>query len=121
MRGLAGEYRDPAGAIQQDSFVDKVKDATSALPNSLATLADLNADVRYEASDYRDPAIATPQDKVQDKLAGGCVLEEVALHCHTAVCVAVSFRLLCRLIVVCHRVWHLKRAWCFLATLAFAL
>jgi hypothetical protein len=42
----------------------------SALPNNTATIADLNADVRYEASDYRDPAIATPQDKVQDKLAG---------------------------------------------------
>ena len=70
VRGLAGDYRDPAGAIQQDSFVDKIKDATSALPNSLATLADLNADVRNEASDYRDPAIAVPQDKVQDKLAG---------------------------------------------------
>ena len=42
----------------------------SALPNNTATIADLNADVRYEASDYRDPAIATPQDKVQDKLSG---------------------------------------------------
>jgi len=40
---------------------------SSAVPNSIATLADLNADVRNEASDYRDPAIATPQDK----LAGG--------------------------------------------------
>jgi len=40
---------------------------SSAVPNSTATLADLNADVRNEASDYRDPAIATPQDK----LAGG--------------------------------------------------
>ena len=71
MRGLAGTYRDPAGAIQQDNFVDKVKEATSALPNnSLATLADLNADVRNEADNYRDPAIAVPQDKVQDKLAG---------------------------------------------------
>ncbi len=70
MRGLAGKYRDPAGAVQQDNFVDKVKDVTSALPNSTATVADLNADVRNEASDYRDPAIAVPQDKVQDKLSG---------------------------------------------------
>jgi hypothetical protein len=35
----------------------------SALPNSMAVVADLNADVRGEATNYRDPAIAVPQDK----------------------------------------------------------
>lgn len=34
----------------------------SALFNPTATLGDLNADVRNEASNYRDPAIAVPQD-----------------------------------------------------------
>ena len=63
MRGLAGDYRDPAGAIQQDNFVDKVKDVTSALPNSLSTLADQNADVRGLAQNYRDPAGAIQQDQ----------------------------------------------------------
>lgn len=46
---------------------------SSALPNSLATLADLNADVRGAAESYRDPAIAVPQDKAQGKLEGACV------------------------------------------------
>mgnify|MGYP001809992502 CR=1 FL=1 len=63
VRGLAGDYRDPAGAIQQDNFVDKVKDVTSALPNSLSTLADQNADVRGLAQNYRDPAGAIQQDQ----------------------------------------------------------
>ncbi len=63
MRGLAGKYRDPAGAIQQDNFVDKVKDVTSAVPNTTATLADQNADVRGLAGKYRDPAGAIQQDK----------------------------------------------------------
>ncbi len=36
----------------------------SALPSDIATVADLNADVRGDAYNYRDPAIATPQDKV---------------------------------------------------------
>jgi len=47
---------------------------SSAVPNNIATLADLNADVRNEASDYRDPAIATPQDK----LTGGAM--GLAMH-----------------------------------------
>mgnify|MGYP001807749497 CR=1 FL=1 len=64
MRGLAGDYRDPAGAIQQDNFVDKVKDVTSALPNNpLASVADQNKDVRGLAGKYRDPAGAVQQDK----------------------------------------------------------
>ncbi len=67
MRGLAGTYRDPAGAVQQDNFVDKVKDVTSAVPNATATLADQNADVRGLAGKYRDPAGAIQQDKA----AGG--------------------------------------------------
>jgi len=36
---------------------------SSAVPNSIATLADQNADVRNEASDYRDPAGAVQLDK----------------------------------------------------------
>jgi uncharacterized phage infection (PIP) family protein YhgE len=44
----------------------------SALPNSMATVADLNADVRGDALNYRDPAIATPQDKVTGALPALC-------------------------------------------------
>jgi hypothetical protein len=40
-----------------------IKGATSAVPNTTATLGDLNADMRSDAYTYRDPAIATPQDK----------------------------------------------------------
>ena len=39
----------------------------SALPNSIATVADLNADVRGLSENYRDPAGAIQQDKA----AGG--------------------------------------------------
>jgi hypothetical protein len=40
-----------------------IKDATSAVPNTTATLADQNADVRGLAQNYRDPAGAIQQDK----------------------------------------------------------
>jgi hypothetical protein len=54
-----------------------IKDATSAVPNTTATVGDLNADVRSDAYTYRDPAIATPQDNVTGKqtlmhMAGFC-------------------------------------------------
>jgi hypothetical protein len=91
VRGLAGDYRDPAGAIQQDNFVDKVKDATSALPNNpLASVADQNKDVRGLAGKYRDPAGAVQQDKATggwafDELesvkTGGDVLRRLCLLC----------------------------------------
>jgi hypothetical protein len=43
----------------------------SALPTpAVGDLADLNADVRNDATDYRDPAIAVPQDKVSDAVSG---------------------------------------------------
>lgn len=59
------DIKDKAkGAIKGNSSL--------ATPNSLATVADLNADVRGAADNYRDPAIATPQDKAGDKLEGGC-------------------------------------------------
>jgi hypothetical protein len=54
--------------VQQDKFVDKVIKGNSALPNSIATVADRNADVRGEAQDYRDPAAAVQQDTA----AGEC-------------------------------------------------
>jgi hypothetical protein len=64
---------------------------SSALPNSMATVADLNADVRGDALNYRDPAIATPQDKVTGVCwGGGCaggtsaVLSMSAQHVSTA-------------------------------------
>ena len=61
-RGLAGDYRDPAGAIQQDNFVGKVKAATHALPNNTVTVADQSKDVRGLTQTYRDPAGAIQQD-----------------------------------------------------------
>jgi glycine cleavage system H lipoate-binding protein len=97
VRDVAKNYRDPAGAIQQDKFADKVKSgpslgssdlgdsiksglkdaqkkatkAVSALPTpAVGDLADLNADVRNDATDYRDPAIAVPQDKVSGAVSG---------------------------------------------------
>jgi hypothetical protein len=73
VRGDALNYRDPAGAVQQDNFVDAVKDKISALPNSVATVADLNADVRGLAENYRDPAGAIQQDKAAGE-GGGLVL-----------------------------------------------
>jgi hypothetical protein len=41
VRDAATSYRDPAGAVQQDKFVDAVK-GNSALPNSIGSLADGN-------------------------------------------------------------------------------
>jgi hypothetical protein len=91
VRGAAKDYRDPAGAVQQDKFADKVKSgpslgssnlgdsvksglkkaqkkatkAVSGVPTrAVGDVADLNADVRNDATNYRDPAIAVPQDKV---------------------------------------------------------
>ena len=48
----------------------------SALPNSIATVADLNADVRGLSENYRDPAGAIQQDK-----AAGGVIDQLAV-CH---------------------------------------
>jgi hypothetical protein len=47
----------------KDKVKSVIKDATSALPNSIATVADQNADVRGLAQNYRDPAGAIQQDK----------------------------------------------------------
>jgi hypothetical protein len=41
VRDAASSYRDPAGAVQQDKFVDAVK-GNSALPNSIGSLAEGN-------------------------------------------------------------------------------
>jgi len=53
----------------------------SAVPNSTATLADQNADVRGLSANYRDPAGAIQQDKAKGELA--CCFIEVwfALTC----------------------------------------
>jgi hypothetical protein len=48
--------------------VKSVIKGNSAVPNSTATVADLNADVRGDALNYRDPAIAVPQDKATGRL-----------------------------------------------------
>ncbi|KAF8072583.1 HOC1 [Scenedesmus sp. PABB004] len=73
----------PANMEDPDSYFDALEGGARAAPalavkyveagrpvRPLATLADLNADVRGAAGDYRDPAIATPQDKVADALSG---------------------------------------------------
>lgn len=64
MRGLAGDHRHPTGAIQQDNCVDKVRDVTSALPYSTATVGDQNKDVCGSTQNRRDPAGAIQQDKI---------------------------------------------------------
>ena len=52
--------------------------------STLATVADLNADVRSDACTYRDPAVATPQDNVTGKGTGSCMPahmpERMAMH-----------------------------------------
>ncbi len=53
-----------------------IKGATSAVPNTTATLADQGADVRGLAGNYRDPAGAIQQDKA----AGGC--SGIYYHAH---------------------------------------
>ena len=45
----------------------------SGLPNSIGTVADLNANVRGTAESYSDPAIAPVQDKIQGELGSGGV------------------------------------------------
>jgi hypothetical protein len=85
VRDAATSYRDPAGAVQQDKFVDKVIKGNSAVPNSTATVADLNADVRGEATDYRDPAIAVPQDKAAGECAGALPVAVGLVIGHSAV------------------------------------
>jgi hypothetical protein len=67
VRGLAGDHRDPAGAIQQDNCVNKVRDVTSALPYSTATAGDQNKDACGSTQNRRGPAGAIQQDKA----AGG--------------------------------------------------
>jgi hypothetical protein len=50
--------------------VKSVIKGNSAVPNTTATVADLNADVRGDALNYRDPAIAVPQDKATGRRDG---------------------------------------------------
>jgi len=45
---------------------------SSAAPNSTATLADQNADVRGLSANYRDPAGAIQQDKAKGELVCCC-------------------------------------------------
>jgi len=49
------------------------------VPNSIATLADQNADVRGLSANYRDPAGAIQQDKAKGELAC-CFNDIMALH-----------------------------------------
>jgi hypothetical protein len=74
VRGPAGDYRDPAGAIQQHNFEATVKDATRALPNNTTT-ADQSAAVRSLAGDsmvYGNPLFRNPAGVIQqDKATGG--------------------------------------------------
>jgi hypothetical protein len=60
---LEGSQAAPAPAAGAFQSV-KYAEAGLLRPPVLGEVADLNADVRNEASDYRDPAIATPQDKL---------------------------------------------------------
>ena len=57
----------------KDKAKGAIKGNSSAAPatNTLATLADLNADVRDLASSYRDPAGALQQDKTKGECAVG--------------------------------------------------
>ena len=73
---LGESVKDAASDIKDKA--KSVLKGSSALPNSIATLADQNADVRSLAEDYRDPAIATPQDKVTGAEPQGCLGVETA-------------------------------------------
>jgi hypothetical protein len=66
---LGESARDAAKGAATDlkAKAKSVIKGNSALPNSTATVADLNADVRGLAENYRDPAGAIQQDKA----AGG--------------------------------------------------
>ena len=58
-KGAASDLKSKAKSVLKGN---------SALPNSIATVADLNADVRGTAESYSDPAIAPVQDKIQGEL-----------------------------------------------------
>jgi len=60
----------------------------SAVPNSIATLADQNADVRGLSANYRDPAGAIQQDKAKGERA--CCFSQIVAWLYTHVCRAMG-------------------------------
>jgi hypothetical protein len=58
-----GSSAKDAASDAADKVKSAIQDAISAVPNSLAMVADQNADVRGLAQNYRDPAGAIQQDK----------------------------------------------------------
>jgi ElaB/YqjD/DUF883 family membrane-anchored ribosome-binding protein len=66
LSSAAESAKDAASDLK--SKAKSVLKGNSALTNSSATVADLNADVRGEAQDYRDPAGAIQQDKAAGRL-----------------------------------------------------
>lgn len=74
VRGLAGNYREPAGAIKQNRFMATVKGATRALPKHAATVAGQSADVRRLPGDYivhGNPEYRKPAGIIQQYRATG--------------------------------------------------
>jgi hypothetical protein len=66
LSSAAESAKDAASDLKAKSVLK----GNSALFNSSATVADLNADVRGTSESYRDPAIDPIQDKIQDKVSG---------------------------------------------------
>ena len=73
LSSAAESAKDAASDLK--SKAKSVLKGNSALFNSSATVADLNADVRGTSESYRDPAIDPIQDKIKDKVSGENTLQ----------------------------------------------
>jgi hypothetical protein len=91
--GAFGDYnaRNPENIQKAKDAANDLKNkatsvlkGNSALPNSMAVVADLNADVRGLGDSYRDPATDKVQDKLQekvgDKLGGEASVDNSRLY-----------------------------------------